>query len=330
MKFRFSAFTALILVIATSFNAKAGTYSPVLGDMLSGNPVSSADGAFNPFLIYETDFVGLGVTGASYYQRSGGVGVQAGDTMVIVSEFENLAGSLTGGGVSALGAGAGAIVWYGEVVGVDGDDFNIQKGGTAGVKDLFSGASDAFATLLVGESFDFANSTLAQIDTALTGGSLVEYASFDVSTTDFVNTNFDQFGVTSSREGGSGCTPEADLDSKLSLALDVQPGATEFWTIDRTPGDTFGVESSASYPYGSFGNELYLNYDVLRFTGPNTAADVDYDFDQATANGGKLTGGSGNGFAAMNPVPEPSTLAIMGCMGIAGFVGKRRKNRKRA
>ena len=298
----------------------------VLGDLLSGNPVSSSDGAHNPFNLYDTSFVGMNASTTGYY-NSTGLGVTNGDQFVGVTAFGDLVGSLSSSITAAtgtsVGAGYGALIFAGDVVDADSTlgNFNLttSTGGVATALAASSGASSNFLSLVVSETVDFNTSSLVDIGNALENGSALELASFNISATNNFTT------VTQFNAVGTFVTPtiqDTTFKSRYSLSLDVASSVSgiEFWTIDREVNKLFDVESSNSSPSGSFGSELYLNLlDVVIGVDINTGG---------TSGVNAVT--SGNAVAAMNAVPEPSMLAVMGCVGVAGVVARRRKTRKTA
>ncbi len=310
----------LTLFVFGMKETQAANLTPILGDLLSGNSVSSADGAFNPFDVYETNFVGMSASSKGYY-TSNGLGVMDGDSLVGVTSFATLTSSITSTTGSSVGAGFGALVFAGEVDDALGGNFNLTTlsgGVSAALGNPASGASSNFLSLIVSDTVDFSSTSLVNIGNALNSGTALEVASFDVSTTN-------QLGATAFFGKGftGGPLSQTTFSSESSLALDLvssTPGI-DFWTIDRDlvgSSPLYDVEASASYPFGSFGSELYLNLIDLKI-----GVDID-----TTANTGQNFITSGNAAAAMNPVPEPSMLAIMSCMGVAGFVANRRRNRR--
>ncbi len=319
-------FTAVVAFLLAGFRVADAGNMFVLGDLLSGNSESSADGAFNPFLIYETDFVGT-VSASTGFYNSTGNGVTNGDSFVGVNTFGgslgSLANSMTDVTGADVGAGFGALIFAGEVTDVSGPKFNLQTlagGVSAALGNPASGASSNFLSLVVSETFDFASANLSDIGTALDNGTALEVASFDISSTNQLgNHAFAGSGFT------AGPLAQTTFKTNNSLSLDVVSSVAgiEFWTIDRDFSGSsalYDVEASASYPFGSFGSELYLNIVDMKI-------DVDIDIN---GNTGQNFITSGNAIAAMNPVPEPSMFAIMGCMGVAGVVARRRKQRKAA
>lgn len=320
-------FTAVAAFLLAGFRVADAGNMFVLGDLLSGNSESSADGAFNPFLIYETDFVGMVSSSKGFYNSTGN-GVTNGDSFVGVNTFGgslgSLANSITDATGAPVGAGFGALIFAGEVTDVSNSDFNLQTlagGVSAALGNPASGASSNFLSLVVSETFDFASASLSDIGTAVDNGTALEVASFDISSTNQLGSHaFNGKGFT-----GSPTFQQTTFESNTSLSLDVVSSVAgiEFWTIDRDfsgSSPLYDVEASASYPFGSFGSELYLNILDMKI-----GVDIDIN-----GNNGQNFITSGNAIAAMNPVPEPSMFAIMGCMGVAGVVARRRKQRKAA
>ena len=312
----------IAMLAVTLGQSEAATYSPVLGDLLSGNATPSSSGAFNPFDIYNTDYVTMNVatdsTNSSVVNLGAGAGFNNGDTLSVVSAFAGLSSQINVGATNALGAGYGALIWNGTVTGGGSGSgstgsFDITNGGN-GVQDILSNASTTdFLTLVVSETVDFANSTLSEINDGLAAGTdtVFEIATFNLSN------STQEFAY--SAVGGGFANTELTATGLFSLDVSTTAPGVQFWSLQQDGVQTVG---NVSYPFGSNGSELWLNY---RFSN-----NINFDEDVSSAAAGTYAL-LGSGAAAMNAVPEPSSmLAIAGCVGFAGLVSRRRKRRKQA
>ncbi len=316
-------FLCVIALLATSEVNHAATYSPVLGDLLSGNPASVSPQ--NQYNLKSTSYIGLesevGPGGAPFSKSvvttsTNGQFTQ-GDTFTSISAFTNLQSALFNGGNDPLGAGGfAALVWHAAVESTTSTAAyqgsvtlgqNDVGGSNTTLNDVMSNASDSTLSLFVSETVNFSDAgvSLADINTALGSGDVIEMASFDLTAGDITFTYI-------------GDSTNLIYTASSLLSFDVtsnDPGDPEFWTLPKTG---FNAVGDPEYQFGSFGSELWLNYSY----GENLVSTGDL------ASAGQFALG-GSGSAAMNPVPEPSSLlAIAGCFGVAGLVRRRRKSQK--
>jgi len=319
MKFNFSAMTACFFVIATSLTVEAGTYSPVLGDLLSGTTTSSADGGHNP-LPFVPQYVKLASSGT--LTQTGGNVMNVGDSFEIVQafSFDGSSGYLANAAGTQIGdlgtGGYGAIVWSAEVSSVvfantvvgDGVVSQIADGAGNVVTELGSlswgaGVTGAFGAVLTSETFDFAGADWSTIDG--NAGSIDVAGAFNLSSTG------DSDEIASTNIGGKYSLSNAFVGDMILASV---PPEIDWFQVSDANGNI-----PATNLVG-FGGEI-----VLEDSGNAGTLEI---LSYSVGGGGSFSGG---GLALMNPVPEPSSLlAIGGCLGFAGLVRRRRMARKTA
>jgi len=306
MRFKIASQTlACFALIAMSNVAYSAGYSPVLARLLSGG---SNPGPTQPF-----SFAAQGVqTGASgVLTQAGSDLLNDGDTFESVLAFEDLRNpDGTNAGSDVLGGpGYAAILWSGVAAGVSspgggfffGNIGQFADGDVGNLKQRIVGlglTDGAFAAVVTSETYDFAGQSWDQIQAEITANNSVDVmGAFDLQAASNVTANATGIGL------------QVAYNS-TNFILDVQettvPAEMSWWQ----------VSPSAEERVGDGGQLVVQANPSVGFLAVDN---------YATSGAGTTLALTGDQFALMNPVPEPSSLlAIAGCVGVAGFARRRR------